>query len=210
MTFLKTIPIILKIARNWYSYYEKILTIIGNIKVFKTPCFVQYMPDEFDYKVRGEDIEKLMSLIKPGDIVLRRYDHYLDSFLIPGPYSHSSVYIGDNKIIHAVAEGVKEIHLIDFCQCDGLLVLRPSRGQEQAIERVKTWVGREYDFRFNSIDSSEFYCHELTASAYKGSIEIQKLPATFFGKELKFIKPKFLAESFMTNSEFEKVFELEF
>ena len=206
--WIKLLNTAIWIANNWYSIYEKFLTIIGNIKVFKTPCFVQYNPEEFDYKVRGEQIEELMKVIQPGDIVLRRYEHYLDGALIPGEYSHSSVYVGDNKIIHAVSEGVKEIHVIDFCQCDGVLVLRPSCGQETAIKRVQKWLGKHYDFKFNSLDSSEFYCHELTATAYKGAIDVEKITPTFLGMKLKFLKPKFLAESFTKNEAFSTVIKL--
>lgn len=208
MSWKFAVQALIYIARNWYYYWEKVLTIIGNIKVFKTPFFIQYSPEEFDYKVRGEQIEKIMSVLRPGDIVLRRYDHYLDSALIPGDYSHSSVYIGGKKIIHAVAEGVKEIHVIDFCQADGICVMRPKCGQRTAVNRVKKWVGKHYDFKFNSTDSSEFYCHELSATAYKDFIKIEAITPIFCGMKLKFLKKKFLAESFIENPDFTKVIEV--
>lgn len=194
------------LAKNWYYWYEKILTIIGNIKIFPYPCWVHYNPNEFEYKLRGEDVEKIMSVVQPGDLILRKYEHYLDSSLIPGEYSHSSVYIGNNKIIHAVSEGVKEIHIIDFCQCDGILVLRPTSGQEKAIERVIRWVGKEYDFKFNSTDSSEFYCHELSAKAYD-ELNVEGVHPSVMGIELKFLKKKYLAECFKEPN-FTKVIEV--
>lgn len=196
------------LAKNWYKIWEKTLRIIGDIKIFKTPCWINYCPEEFDYNIRGEDICKIQEVIKPGDIILRSYENYLDSYLIPGKYSHSGVYIGDGKIIHAVAEGVKEIHLIDFCQADGIIVLRHKGDVERQINRCKKWIGKDYDFKFNSTDSTAFYCHELTAASLKDIVEVEAVPATFMGIELKFLKAKFLAESFIKNESFEKVIEI--
>lgn len=196
-------------VKNWYTIYEKTLRVIGDLKVFKTPFFIQYCPEEYDYKVRGESILELRKVIKPGDIVLRSYDHYLDSFLIPGKYSHSGVYIGDDTIVHAVAEGVKKINIIDFCQADAVLVLRPKIGQEDAIERVIAAIGKAYDFKFKTDDDTEFYCHELSAMAYKDKFEIKSVTPSFLGKELKFLRPKYLAESFIDNENFTKVCEID-
>lgn len=67
--------------------------------------------------------------------MLRGYNHYLDGYFIDDPhgYSHGAVYIGDGKIIHAVAEGVSEIHAADFMKCDRICILRPESGQEDAV-----------------------------------------------------------------------------
>ena len=196
------------LAKNWYKIWEKTLRVIGDIKIFKTPCWINYCPEEFDYNVRGEDICKIQEVIQPGDIILRSYENYLDSYLIPGKYSHSGVYIGDGKIIHAVAEGVKEIHLIDFCQADGILVLRHYADAKKQIERCKKWIGKEYDFKFNSTDSSAFYCHELTATSLKDMIDIKAVTPTFMGMKLNFLKSKYLAESFIDNKAFITIIEI--
>lgn len=202
----KILTVLITIYKNWHVYWQQFLTIIGNIKIYKTPCFIQYSKEEYDYKVRGNVIREINNLLQPGDIVLRHYDNYLDSFLIPGYYSHSSIYIGDNKIIHAVAEGVKEIDVIDFCQCDGICVLRPIKEQSKAIEFAKNNLGKAYDFKFNTEDSSEFYCHELVANCYK-DLNIKAFPIIFGDKDIKFLKPRYLAESFLENENFEKIFE---
>lgn len=191
------------ILKNWRSVWTKLLTVIGNIKIFKTPCFCIYDPAEFDYMVRGEVIREIEVLLQPGDVVLRGYKHFLDGYLIPGELSHSGIYIGDGKIIHAVAEGVKEVDLIDFFQCDKLAILRPASGQDKAIERVKGWLGRGYDFFFTN-ESSEFYCHELTASAYK-ELDIQAYPVKIWKWKLPCLGQKYLAESFLTNKNFTMV-----
>lgn len=205
----KIIPIILDIIVNFYKYWVKTLTIIGNIKIFPTPCYILYDPNEFDYSIRGETIDEIKNIIKPGDILLRSYKHYLDGFLIPGKYSHSALYIGDNKLIHAVAKGVKEINLIDFCQCDGLCLLRPINETltDQAISIAKLNLGKPYDFKFNSNDSSEFYCHELVRTCYP-EINIEGFYPKLFGISLKCCQKRYIDRSFINNKEFKKILEI--
>lgn len=45
------------------------------------------------------------------------------------------------KIIHAVAEGVQKINLIDFCQCDRIAIFRPDSGVETAIKIARKCIG---------------------------------------------------------------------
>ena len=206
----KLLTTLIFIVKNWYTWWVTILTALGNIKVFKTPCFICYDPSEFDYKIRGEQIREIEAKIEPGDIVLRQYEHYLDSRLIPGDYSHSGIYVGDNKVVHAVAEGVKEVDLIDFCQADKICVLRLTHLEADSIKanavtNAKSFIGSEYDFLFDST-SKDLYCHEMTAKSYK-DIDIPTFPVTLFGYTFKFLKPKYLADSFLNNSNFTKVIE---
>ena len=73
---------------------------------------------------------------------------------------------------------------------------------------AKININKPYDFKFNTNDSSEFYCHELTAVCYQ-DLEIQKFYPSFNNKELKFLNAKYLAESFLSNSRFIKVIEFQ-
>lgn len=207
MNIKKIFSIISFIVKNFFKYKQKFLTIIGDIKIYKTPCWCLYNPDEYEYNIRGEFIREINNVIQPGDVVLRGYNHYLDSWLIPGEFSHSGVYIGDNKIIHAIAEGIKEIDLIDFFQCDKACVLRPNKGSQEAVNCAKSFLGKHYDFDFNNEDSSEFYCHEMTANCFK-SLNIQAKPITLFGINIKCLKNRYLAESFLSNVNFTKIFHI--
>ena len=205
---IKVLNILCFLISNIYSKWEKILTAIGNIKIFKTPCFIIYDPNEYDYKIRGHVIRKLESgILKPGDIILRKYDHYLDGFFIPGEYSHSSIYMGNGLVMHAVAEGVKEIDLIDFCQCDGLKILRCNNKDvdiNEVLSLAEINKDKPYDFKFDSNDSSSFYCHEFTRACYK-SLEIESYIPTFLGIKIKFLSKKFLDKSFIDNPYFDTV-----
>lgn len=204
----KILKVALSLIGSLYRNWANFLTVLGNIKVFGTPCFLIYDPNEFDYKLRGEAIREVEKLLKPGDILLRSYEHYLDGYLIPGEYSHASIYIGDHTIIHAVAEGVKEIDVIDFCQCDKLCVLRPiDIDPEEAIANAKIYKGKPYDFNFNVKDSEEFYCHELVAKCYN-SIKFKSYYPNFLKIPLKFLAKRYLADSFLTNKHFKKIIEI--
>lgn len=91
--------------------------------------------DPSEYEMDGIHIQKALSILMPGDILLRGYNHYLDGYFIDDPhdYSHGAIYAGNNKVIHAVAKGVSEIHVIDFMKCDRICILRPRCGQDEAI-----------------------------------------------------------------------------
>ena len=196
---------LININQNGYKYWVKFLTILGDIIIYIKDGFgILYLAKEYEYDIHGQDIRDIIKIIKPGDIVLRKYNHYLDSIFIPGEYSHSGIYIGKNKIVHAIAEGVQEIDVIDFFQCDKACVLRPKKGIKKALQRVKKWIGKNYDFKFNSSDSSAFYCHELTATAYK-ELNIEAFYPSIFNKEIKFLNKKYLADSFIQNKNFEKI-----
>jgi hypothetical protein len=87
--------------------------------------------------------------VRPGDVLVRGYDAYLDGKLIPGLFSHAGIYLGrttdadrcaapaahrerltlgEQTVIHAIAEGVLTEDVLDFCRCDRLVVLRfPAR-----------------------------------------------------------------------------------
>jgi len=182
--------------------WQCLLTILGDIKVFPFPMFVIYDPSS--YRVKGYHTREAMKMLRPGDVVVRRYCNYLDGWFIPGDYSHSGIYVGDGMIIHAVAEDVQYIDVIDFLRCDGFCVLRQSSANDalKAVEMARTLVGSHYDFSFRD-DNGAFYCHELVAICYS-ALGIQKKSARLLGIQ---IKPRYLAASFLEDPRFSKVVE---
>jgi hypothetical protein len=136
------------------TLYERIVTVLGDILVYRWPMFLLYNPS--GYRVKGEDVRELIDRIRPGDILVRGYDNYLDGRIIPGYFSHVGLYLGDvtqadadavarvsqgllpggkprvktgkDMVIHALAEGVLTEDVINFCRCDYMAVLRlPAR-----------------------------------------------------------------------------------
>lgn len=189
---------------RFYQFKSSFLTLFGDLKYFKFPPCVVYQPVTF--KIKGSDTRQAMNIIQDGDIIMRGYDCYMDGLFIPGKYSHTGLYIGDGKMIHAVAEGVSEIDIIDFLRCDRFCLMRPTKGQERAIERAKEFLERkiQYDFDFETWNN-KMYCHEFVAQCYNGLNLSKKTPSLFNGK-IKGI-PSWLADSFITSPDFSIVLE---
>lgn len=192
-------------CNSLYELKRALLTIFGDIKVFKWPLFMVYHPTSF--KIKGRDTREIMEVLESGDVVMRAYDYYLDGYFIPkgeSKCSHSGLYIGDNLIVHSIAEGSTVDDMIDFCRADRIVVLRPDGGQEWAVAHAKKCADAkvEYDFNFTP-GPGKYYCHEFTASCFP-DLGIETLSRKIF----KFIRsPKaFLADSFYTNKNFTKVY----
>lgn len=100
-------------------------------------------------------------------------------------------------MIHAVAEGVSEINVLDFMSCDRVCILRPAKGQKAAIKQAKQFLKDNipYDFSF-SHGKNALYCFELCAEAYS-SLGVKKIKVSKLFGLLK--KDAFLADSFRKN-----------
>lgn len=84
---------------------DKLMAMFGDIKIFKYPLFLVYDPGS--YRVKGPDIRELISILQPGDILLRSYDHYLDGRFIPGTFSHAGIYFGEITEDHRSSAGTR-------------------------------------------------------------------------------------------------------
>ena len=157
------------------------------------------------YKVTGNDILQIMEFIKPGDILLRGYDRYVDGKFIPDEkgYSHAGLYIGSNMVIHAASPSVHKTSIIDFCQADRIMVLRPKCGTIGAIVKAHELIGIPYDFNYES-DIGRLYCFELIATCYEDSNMEKFTVKKFFGL-LK--RNCYLAKSIYCNKFFSILFE---
>lgn len=137
-------------------------------------------------------------LIAPGDIILTHTKNDLSNKLIrlaslfskggrKQRYSHSMVYIGNHKVVHAVMDGVKEDDLLDVLERDFLCILRPLTHDFlkdfEALNLVKSKIGAEYDVRFD-IGGSSYYCHELSCGIYLRALGVDIPRVRSFGKEV--------------------------
>ncbi|WP_242342008.1 hypothetical protein [Anaeromyxobacter terrae] len=160
---------------------DALLDVLGDVKVFRWPMWIVYDPGS--YRVKGRDARAVIDCVRPGDVLVRGYDAYLDGKLIPGLFSHAGLYlgrtthadralapadardrlaIGEQIVIHAIAEGVLTEDVLDFCRCDRLVVLRfPARlraraeapaddpgplGEEERLVRDRLAGGGEVSF----------------------------------------------------------------
>jgi len=158
--------------------------------------------------VTGEKTLEIIEVLKPGDVILRGFRHYLDGKFVPSKsgWSHGAVFVGNNQIIHAVAKGVSKIDVVDFTRCDRIAILRPKKGQRKAIACAKRFLKNKtpYDFGFER-DVSSLYCFELCGECYR-SLKIEgKTIRKMFGLIKK--DNVFLAESFFDSPDFDCVFQ---
>lgn len=190
--------------------WHKFLDIFGDIKVTKYPLWVLYDPDE--YSVTGVQQLEILNNIKPGDVLLRGYDNYIDGYFIPeddvhGKYSHAGIYVGENEVVHAISPTVTKCNVLDFLRCDRIAILRPvNMNVPYAIKMANDYAAQKiaYDFDFVQ-NNSQLYCFELCAKCYQES-NIKTISAKIL-KGLIRRKECFLASSFFNSTNFKIVYE---
>lgn len=146
-----------------YKAYSEFLTWAGNIRIYPLGLVLF---GKTSYNINGKDMREIISLIQPGDVLLRAYTNYVSSFFIKGAFSHAGIYIGENKVLHVMSEGILEEDILTFMRTDRLAVCRfndPVVVVESAIERAVAQYnkGSEYDFYFDTSCSKRFYCSEF-------------------------------------------------
>ena len=146
----------------WYKFKRWFLSWSADIRIY--PGGIILFGDSH-YHLKGDDMREILNVLEPGDILLRRYSHYLGSVLVPGYFSHAAVYVGDDQVIHILGEGITKEDILVFMRCDDMAVLRctePDR-RDKVISRAWDQLakGVEYDYDFDTDDSSKFYCTEF-------------------------------------------------
>lgn len=137
--------------------------------------------------LKHSDLIKARLKLKRGDIVLVGDLKAASSMFITGAVTHSALYLGRKKFIHAVADGVTYTTLHHmFTEYDTMVILRlPKRTKgkrkiiKEAIKFAKNQLGKPYDFDF-SPGEKKFFCTELVNSAYRHAGHKTKL--SNFGK----------------------------
>ena len=165
----------------WYKIQSKIFTFIGDIKWAGILHPFWFIFNAKNYQLKGEHYFKVQSLIQPGDILIRRFEGYVDKWLIPGYFNHGGIYFGkkNEQVIHAISDGVIVETLVDFMRADHCIVLRPPKDMiDNALEKANSIVGAAYDFNFDFEDSRTFSCTEVVDYCYPGIIQ----PKRRFGR----------------------------
>ena len=150
-----------------YPFYKKILS---NIIFFFTGIIIHPRKNELTRK----DLIKARLFLKRGDVILTGNLRTVLHSLIQEPVTHTSLYIGQDKFIHSMAEGVQFISLYKlFTDYDTLVILRLPKTVKkrnkiitQTIRFTKIQFGKPYDFEFNPGPQS-FFCTQLINEAFK-------------------------------------------
>ncbi len=156
---------------------QKLINFIGNTKIFSKPFFIIFGDGSSGYNINGTDQREIMKKLRPGDIVLRRFENYLASKIVPGKWSHVGIYVGRGNIIHITAHGgIQKEDILNFLRVDNVKVLRCMdrmlipEALIKAEEQFKKDVG--HDFKFDMSEPDTFYCSELIDFCF-GGLEIQ-------------------------------------
>jgi uncharacterized protein YycO len=150
---------------------NKIIGFFGHLK-FAFTIFPGIVYKQSGYKVKGIETNRVLTLIEPGDILVRGYDSFLSSRLI-GKWSHVAIVVDRENIIHSVGKGVIKETIIDFCRTDRIAIMRIKPGLIQdnditeAIYKAHHYLGTKYDYGFNFNDAEEFSCTELLNICFK-------------------------------------------
>ena len=211
------------ISGIWKCAVKAFLKVLSTITLSKYPPFV-YVNHE-PYLITARHIRICEKFIKPGDVILRRYNGSILGWFIPGRFSHSAIYVGDNLIIHALGDGVQKQDIIDFLRCDGYAVLRCNKPDaeeiaKKACEIANSYLGRSYDYDFdvcvdyNNRDevqkrTSSVYCHELTRSCFP-ELNIPLIEPSIWCGAIRSKKKQFLAQSFLNSPDFTLVYDSDY
>lgn len=155
---------------------KRLFTIIGDVVVSKRPLWISYAPEQ--HKFKGKEYYKFVkkciednSFLQFGDILLRCYDSYLDSYLIPGELNHAGIYVGWNQVIHSISDGVVREPITDFIRTDHFIVVRPrgvtNKERWIATRKAVRFLGWKYDFSFRYGNDCRLYCTELVGRAWE-------------------------------------------
>ena len=147
------------------SYFKKFL---AHLIFFIASRKIKYRKNLLTKK----EYRQVLACIKRGDLILAGTLRRVSRFLIKGLVTHSALYLGRDKIIHVIVDGVEVISLEDlFLEYDYVVVLRPNIEKNKtkvinkAIAYMRAQIGKPYDFDFEYKDN-KFFCSELITSGF--------------------------------------------
>jgi len=152
----------------FYNIVSVFLKMFSRIKIYPFPFWLIYNPR--GYRMSDEDDKEVFRIIKKGDVLLRGYVDYLDSYFIPGKFTHVGLYIGDREVIHSMQDGVFQEGLMRFLRCDYLAILRPKLTEVEinnVVKEAKNLLGTPYDFILDFKNSDKMCCTEFVMAAFK-------------------------------------------
>jgi len=160
---------------DWYTAKSLFLSWFSDIR-FYSGGFVLW--GDSSYKIKGPHMRSILNVMVPGDVLLRRYNNYLGSVLIKGYWSHAAIYVGNNRVIHMLGEGIVSEDILTFMRCDDIMILR-SRDNSK-VENAILWAEKfladkiQYDYNFSTSDNVKHYCTEFVDICFGSPIGDKK------------------------------------
>lgn len=109
-------------------------------------------------------------------MLVTRKEHSLTNYFLPGYWPHAALYVGNGRVIEALADGVRERSVDSPFAVDAITTIRPAMAAEhieQAIERAYSHVGKPYDFDFDFTRADRMVCTEVVYRGYEGIGEVR-------------------------------------
>ncbi len=148
-----------------YPVQKFVSRILGSMSVY--PIHKPQVPK----KVK----KKILSKLKPGDVLLTRKEYEVTNYFLPGYWPHAGLFLGkmdkENKFLEALKDGVKIRTHENIFAADSLIVLRPNLNKEEveeAISRGLKHEGKPYDFDFDFKESHRLVCTEVIYRSFDG------------------------------------------
>jgi uncharacterized protein YycO len=152
------------IQRTWYQTKSKILKFLSDVRIYPLGIVLY---GQTGYKVKGDDTRKLIDTLKRGDVLLTAYDHYLGYFFMH--WGHAGIYVGENRVVHMLGDGIKNEDILTFSRKDHIMVLRcdDKHRADKAADKAEALYSDDiqYDYDFK-LGNETMYCSELVWHVY--------------------------------------------
>ncbi|MDA8697455.1 YiiX/YebB-like N1pC/P60 family cysteine hydrolase [Rhodopirellula sp.] len=113
----------------------------------------------------------MQTFIQKGDILVTRKESALTNLFLPGFWPHAAFSIGNQRVVEALKDGVKNRSLESTFQNDAMIVVRPKLAEDKinsAVQRAISHVGKPYDFDFDFTRSDRMVCTEVVYRSFSG------------------------------------------
>ena len=134
--------------------------------------------EEQENYLSKDDYLNAKAFIRKGDILLVGDLRHASRYFVTGYLTHTLIYCGKGKCIHAVANGVEEVSMRKiFNKYDTAAILRCNtstpKEKKKFIRLARKEKGMPYDFEMEEGDESTYYCSELALKiSQKAGIKI--------------------------------------
>ncbi len=148
-----------------------LIKLSGDLYLHRYLCWVVYKPHH--YAMSGPDVRKVINAVQSGDILLRRYDGYVNTLFTPGFWGHAALAVNSSEVVHALGVGVVREDVITFCRTDSVAVLRVRDVTPAMVDHAIACAEKHekartaYDYQFRDRNHA-VYCTELVNLCYKG------------------------------------------
>ena len=159
------------------SWFRSFVFWIGNVRKLSSFPWVTW--DSHEPKISHEEIDQILSLVRPGDVGVHRDRGFLSNCFIPGIFKHAWIHADDGQVIEAIKAGVVCRSARYTLRTDDLVILRPKLSavvRKSAVKNAMKIVGFKYDTAYDfDIDEElqhlnkhdqAFSCIETVAYAY--------------------------------------------